>query len=386
MRSFWIKIFLFGVGLSGCGYLQIEEAGMNTAPILVGNCGANQYANEPCVTISVCTPGSSACVSIPNIVLDTGSYGLRVFRSLVPLSLQQITVNGGALGECSPFAQQTSDWGPVNLADVVIGGERASSVPIQLIDSTFGTLPSDCENPDISPQNSGYNGIMGVGNSIADCGSDCSSSAGNGYYFACSGGNCPGVAVPNSQQVSNPVAYMPFDNNGVTIQFPPVPTGGAPSVTGMLMLGVGTQANNTPSGVTVLPTDPTGNMVTQFQGTNYSVSFIDSGSNGIYFAANLPACGSSGIASGFYCPSTPVNFTAIQMGTSGSPSRPVTFQVANGQAELSSSELAFDNLGGSNSDLPNSFDWGLPFFMGKTIYFGLAGRSTSIGSGPFYAY
>src|SRR5512143_2176186 len=41
---------------------------------------SNGYFNKPCVSITVCTPGSTtACQTVNDILLDTGSYGLRIF-------------------------------------------------------------------------------------------------------------------------------------------------------------------------------------------------------------------------------------------------------------------------------------------------------------------
>ena len=32
------------------------------------------------------------------------------------------------------------------------------------------------------------------------------------------------------------------------------------------------------------------------------------------------------------------------------------------------------------------FDWGLPFFLGRTVYFGIEARMTPFGPGPSVAY
>ena len=64
-------------------------------------------------------------------------------------------------------------------------------------------------------------------------------------YFACPGGtSCARTAVPLAQQVANPVAKFAVDNNGVIVQMPPMPDTGAPSATGTLVFGIGTQSNN----------------------------------------------------------------------------------------------------------------------------------------------
>ena len=32
------------------------------------------------------------------------------------------------------------------------------------------------------------------------------------------------------------------------------------------------------------------------------------------------------------------------------------------------------------------FDWGFPFFLGKTVYVGIEGQPQTIGTAPFWAY
>jgi hypothetical protein len=63
-------------------------------------------------------------------------------------------------------------------ADVVLvsGGERASSVPIQLINSSFGgSVPTDCDDGSAATDaaDAGFNGILGIGLWAHDCGVDC---------------------------------------------------------------------------------------------------------------------------------------------------------------------------------------------------------------------
>lgn len=201
MRSFRLIVVNLGLLIFvGCG-------APNTTSISVGSCGPGSYPNEPCVTVSVCTPGTGSCTSIPNVLLDTGSYGLRVFSTVIPQNLPPITVAGGALAECSPFADGSSEWGPVVVADVQISGEKASSIPVQVVNSAYAAIPSNCTNPDQSPSQAGYNGILGVGPGSSDCGATCTESESNQMYFACEGGSCQPVAVTNNQQVSNPVAF-----------------------------------------------------------------------------------------------------------------------------------------------------------------------------------
>jgi len=222
----------------------------NVVPITVNGPDCNSYLNEPCVDVTVCTPGTSTCQTIGGILLDTGSYGLRIFKQALSVSLTQVTVGSGSLAECVQYADGSSDWGPVMTASVILGNELSVQVPIQVIDHTFGHLPSTCGTPDQSPSDAGFNGILGVGPFVQDCGNICVSEA-VGQYYTCSGSTCSGIAVPLDSQVQNPVALLPLDNNGIIVQLPGVPAGGAVSVNGSLVLGIGTQDNNSPLGATM---------------------------------------------------------------------------------------------------------------------------------------
>jgi hypothetical protein len=350
-------------------------------------CSSNSYPNKPCVSVTVCSPGTSTCQTIDDILLDTGSSGLRIFKSLLTsVSLTQVASGSGSLTECIQYADGSADWGPVQTADVILGGEAAVRVPIQIIDSTFGTVPKSCGTPDTTPEATGLNGILGVGLFTEDCGSGCVSIINNGYYYSCSGSTCTATKASIADQIQNPVSHLPVDNNGVIVQLPSVSLGGTTSVNGILILGIGTQSNNKPSGVTMYPADPTyGEFTTVFNGRTYSDSFIDSGSNALFFnkssVSALTIC-TSGIASGWFCPSSTQNLSATTTGSTGSPSGTVSFQIGNASSLLSSSYNVFSELGAPDT----SFDWGLPFHLGRSVYVGIDGTTSSLGTGPYWAY
>jgi hypothetical protein len=192
------------------------------------------------------------------------------------------------------------------------------------------------------------------------------------------------VSLPS--QVQNPVALLPLDNNGVIVELP-APAGGAqPSVQGYLFLGIDTRSNNSSSGATMYPADPTlGEFITVFPatgGNTYSSSFIDTGSNALYFDAGSVSTCTSGYFDGFYCPSSTLNLSANTEGYTGSPSGPVLFQIGDAST-FSSSNWVFSELGAPASGY---FDWGLPFFMGRNVYVGIEGTSSNLGTGPYWAY
>jgi len=151
------------------------------------------------------------------------------------------------------------------------------------------------------------------------------------------------------------------------------------SLSGSLVFGVGTQTNNAiSSSATVLPTDTSGYFTTIYQGTSYTSSFIDSGSNGILFDnSSFNEC------SGFYCPSSTQSLTAILQSSTGTNSRIVNFWLENIQDVPTDTVAA--HLGGP-SILSGTFDWGMPFFFGRTTHMVFSGNSTSRGTGPFWAY
>ena len=396
-----------GSSSSSSGNSGSQPSGTNVLAVTVNGstCDSSinsNYINDACVSVSVCSPGTSNCVAINSILLDTGSFGLRVFKqALGSVSLAQVASGSGSLAECVQYADNTSDWGPVQTASVILGNEPAVQVPIQVIDSTFGAIPTSCGpsggfTPDTQPSVNGINGILGVGPFIYDCGATCVTSITNpALYYTCSGSTCSGTTVPLKNQVQNPVAALPLDNNGVIVQLPNIAAGGASSVTGSLVLGINTQTNNVPSGVTTYTLNQNGDFVTIFNNSTFtdasnppSGSFIDTGSNGLFFpspSGSSPDAGELLICSGnsgFFCPLSTVGFSATIEGASGSPTGTVSFQIGNLNNLISSTSKVFNDIGGNMS---GSFDWGLPFYFGRNVYIGFE-SSKNPGTGQYFAF
>src|SRR5579871_3121390 len=154
----------------------VTPSAPNELPIMVSaGTGSGPSYNRPYVTVTICVPGTSNCQTIDNVVVDTGSTGLRLFSSVVtlPLSPQQATL--GATYSCFDFVTNYS-WGPVVTADIQLSSELASGASIQLMGDTTFAAPGNCSNglPVFSsPQQAGFNGILGVWG-LADCSSSCS--------------------------------------------------------------------------------------------------------------------------------------------------------------------------------------------------------------------
>jgi Protein of unknown function (DUF3443) len=345
-------------------------------------------------TVTVCVPGTTTCQTIDNIQVDTGSYGLRIMASVLTLSLPVATAStGSALAECTVFVDGYS-WGPLALVDLQISGETASSVPVQLIgDSRYPTIPTDCASAGAISENTvaafGANGILGIGPLAQDCGSFCASGIPEvPLYYACStSSDCTGTTLATTSQVQNPVTLFATDNNGSIIALPSVADTGASDVTGSLIFGVGTQSNNSVGMETVVPvsTDASspGYVTTVFNGTSLPLSFIDSGSNGMYFNdSSVAPCTQAGFAD-FYCPASAESLSAAFELADGSTVSE-SFVVVSAET-LTVSLTAFPGLAGTNT-AAQSFDWGLPFFYGRKVATVIEGYSTADGTGPYIAF
>jgi hypothetical protein len=288
----------------------------------------------------------------------------------------------------------------------------------------------------------GANGLLGVGNYQYDCdylgfGNACTTTANlpPGTYYTCTGTSCAASAVPVAQQVRNPVSLF-TDNNGVILQLPSVTTGvGAATVpNGSLVFGIGTQANNGLSGsAVVLPLDSNLNdpawsgFTTVLNGVSYPNStennlllannsysigsFLDSGSNGIFFldtpTSGITDCSVSSGENFFYCPGTTTPVTASNHAVNGNVN-PAPFSVTSANTLFTNNPTytAFSDLAGPNTPQnpgnPSSlqeaadgyFDFGLSFFYGKSVYTAIWGvtppttpaSGVAVPAGPFWAY
>ncbi|WBY01701.1 DUF3443 family protein [Ramlibacter tataouinensis] len=356
-------------------------AGANVLQIRVEKSGQANLINTPFVTVRVCLPGSATCIDVDRVVVDTGSSGLRINGSaLGGLALPAVTDNLQNVAQCHAFASGRT-WGAVRRADVRMGGEVAAGVSIQVIDDAATPKPLGQCAPDIG-SSLGGNGILGVGFTTEDC-PECTTNASNGTYFRCAGATCNSIALAAASQVSNPSASFAANGNGVMIALPAVPSGGAASVTGWLVLGIGTQSNNQlgSAGIYRPVLRPTLGYVftTTYKGVAYDASFIDSGSNGYFFNDAFTECGD------FYCPDgSPLSLTAVNT-AAAPPLTSASIDFILDSVTAIRSDAAAAHIAGSIG-FANTFDWGLPFFFGRTVFTARAGAATPAGAGPYWAY
>jgi len=380
------------VALSG----GAASAANNVVPISVNPGPANENVDVALASVTICVPGTANCQTIDNIAVDTGSSGLRILASQLTLALPQATVGGNPLGNCVQFVDMSYAWGPVQTGDIVMAGEKASSQPIQVIGANgFAAVPSGANGCVVAGGTDldsvlafGSNGIIGVGPFRQDCGPACVNQAFPGTYYSCPNNtNCTPTTIALLSQLQNPVWMFPQDNNGVLISLPSVAAGGAMSVSGSMIFGIGTQANNVLGTATVYTTDDIGNFTATYKGIAYPQSFVDSGSNGLFFLdtaqSGLTDC--NGQLAGFYC-SSGGPFSVTNKGANGVSGPAVMFSIVNAQTLFSnnnSGNSAFSNLGGS---FPGAFDYGLAFFFGRNVFTGIEGQQTGNVTGPFFAF
>jgi hypothetical protein len=400
-------IFLGGCGGGSSSSNNTTSTGgvKNSSPVSVGfgvNGSGGGYFNGIWTSVTICAPGTSNCQTVDNVLVDTGSTGLRMLDtsiSTVLPALGSITAGGTQLQECVQFGDTSFVWGPMLQADVEIAGEKASGLAIQVIGDNSAPVPSQClANPvnstllnggnDDTLLTLGANGILGLAGYPWDCGSGCTSgtnltSAGYPYYLCPTGQSCSATTVQTNLQATNPVAgFSSSDNNGVLITLPSIGASGAAdaTVTGSLIFGIGTQTNNAIAG-TVYAVDDYGNIpaVTynnvQYSSPNNTI-ILDTGSNLIYFLdANTLA--SAGITectdnAGFYCPTSTLSFSMTAMGGNGT-SGTIAFNVMNADTLFATKNAAFNDIAGDGgtSAISDDLDFGLPFFFGRTVYVGM---------------
>ena len=397
-----------GAGSGPVGPPPIElPTGPNVTAITVdAGVNANQI-NIPSVSVTICTPGTASCQTINHILLDTASTGLRIMASALSPSVvlpQVRTAAGDPMFECLIFANKDYIWGSVRTADVQIANGKASSLAVQIVsdhntDASIPVTPTDCSESNLVPPPAGLNsvtsfgsnGVLGISVFQQDCGPACVTIAnpgGLGFYYGCPASGCVGTTVSSvAAEVQNPISQLAGnDHNGVLIVLPSLGPAGQGTAIGALALGIDTESNNQLGTATVLGLNPvTGNFTTIYKGQTLSASFLDTGSNVLFFDdTTLPACA----AAAFYCPTSAQALSATNHGQ-GANSTPTTvsFRIVNEASvtTVGANFAAFDDIGGPSSDR-NSFDWGLPFYFGRKVFLAFEAQTTSTATGPFVAY
>ena len=417
----------------------------NVAPLVVdaGPCAYYPNTNSPgpinaaqdviYTTVTICPPGSApsggACQTIDHVQVDTGSVGLRILasamNSTVLQSLPEVSSGGLPVNDCYAYADGWT-WGVLRTADVWVGGyngtvsqgEAAPGISVDIIgDPASGPISnsaqSACSGGGSASENSvasfGANGILGVMPAQHE----------NGMYYTCTTSGCnPVVGIAPNTEANNPVYAISgtSDNNGIVVSLPTIGVRGAPTASGTLAFGVGTQPNNAFSS-TNRTTYVAAEMIPAVGGLPYTQGWITAaGPYTPLAAAPQPAAiydtGTSFLSlygSGMPSPGpqmwlqpspSPVTVSAAVQGASpnsggnvgGALVRPyaISFPVAD-ETTLSLRYWAFNDLAANSST--QQIVWGAPFFFGRTVYIvdkgstvTLPGSGSPPANGPFYAY
>jgi len=410
--------------LAGCGGSSSSSSSTTTTTTVTLSTTANSHPvvvdGQPLIngvytgapnalytSIGICVPGTTTCQTVFNVQVDTGSSGLRLRSSAlyIPLTNNK-DASGNSLANCGRFSDGSVQWGAVQPVDLNIEGEIASSLPVQVIGgNSIPAAPAGCvsgvitERPPLVP---GANGILGIGMRKQDCGAACAASPAPSpaAYFSCTASQCVPTPVPVANQLQNPVAMFPQDNNGVILQMPGLGDSGTNFIAGSLLFGIATQStgSNFLGTAQIQTPDANGHFTTVYNGVNYTSSYFASGARAIYFppanTTGLVSCTTAATA-GFYCPPSPVGISTIIKDVN-SVSSNIPFSVGNAASlfQLSFGQnRAFNNLTGPTSI--NGFVWGLPFFYGRNIFIAIEGQTVTTSAltatvtsttGPFIAY
>ncbi len=374
---------------------------VNVLTVIVdgGPAAAPGAINHAYVTVKVCVPGSqSQCTNVDHVLLDTGSFGLRLVRSVLDAGMVTLPAKTDAQGltieECVHFGGGQT-WGPVALADVTMAGESAAKVPVQVMDDTAAGAapPANCVSGALINDVAGFgaNGVLGVGVLAQDCGPACvNATTPLPFYYGCtSAGTCTAENIALANQVTNPVFLFASENNGIIVNLPNlINANGDSSVQGELIFGLSTQTDNPlpATGLTLLGADSNGDFTATYNGgTTVMHALIDSGTGSYAFDdPTIPAC-TSGSFVGYYCPVVPPQSVfAVNRGVGmNNAVSTVNFAIADPNTFVPNA-AAFANLGGGAGS--RNFTWGMPFFYGRKIYIGIEQRAAGSVTGPFYAY
>jgi hypothetical protein len=142
-----------------------------------------------------------------------------------------------------------------------------------------------------------------------------------------------------------------------------------------------------------LTVDANAELLITFNGQSLASSFIDSGSNGIYFAdssitlCTAPTNDPTSQIVNFYCPANTISNLPIGIQGMNGTLANFTFSVGNTVTMLNGNFDAYPQLAGT---IPpgnaGTFDYGLPFFFGRRVAVAVEGDKTAAGTGPYIAF
>jgi hypothetical protein len=395
----------------------------NVVPIVMGappHAKPGMGLNHLLVSVTVCPPGQSTdCPTVDDVMIDTGSVGLRLQASALPAGFADKlpvvrTSYGHQVAECLNFSSSQA-WGGLHVADVSIGGSPlwASGLKIQVVGDIDRPVNA-CNQVGAAPTS---NGTLGVGVRSSDCTGNCDHASPPLFYKKEHGVWSPYTgSVPNDLRLPNPILRLPpyrgvRFNNGFIIDLPSTPEH-APVLNGTLTFGIDTVTNNRGTFANLVKLDDQGHFTTVYgsvtpptAGEIYAKSYFDTGTDQYEFncsAGSLQPCP----AGSRYGLSTQQSQTAVLYGASSVDAAGNPLQHASGASvafKIGKRDVTFDQALGtgvgvdaglgvaddvafaSKPPVPprsGSFVWGAPFFIGKRVSVLIADQSARATADP----
>lgn len=389
-RSALVIVALVSLTLAALGlFVQKEEGAARPDPdnvirltVRTPRSGFNRLV----VSVKICEPGSSRCATIDNVMVDTGSTGLRLEASAVPSWLNLPPFLGPdhrQMAECLHFVHDDA-WGFLYRGDVHMGGLTAAGLPLQIIADGNAPQPASCPVSTVHPTS---NGTLGLSPDLTDCRGACRQNFSRPGVYTCGNGTCVPIQgkVGPAYRLLNPVAALPKHNNGVVFDLPASPAEGAAEIAGTLTFGVETSDNNRLNASRFLRLDERDHFTTVYDGLGYPESYIDSGTETFVLADDLlPRCGGMGRA---YCADPERQLEAVMVGNDGAR-LPMRFAVGDYRSSRQHRVGASGNVAVAADPASRAFVWGAPFFLGKRVSIVLDGMSIPGApevEGPLYA-
>jgi hypothetical protein len=356
----------------------------NVVPISVQT--PNYDINRALISVTVCVPGTAVCETVNNVMVDTGSVGLRVQRGALKhpeVFAAMAGPDAHAVSECYRFVSSAA-WGIVTRADVRLAGIQASSIPIQIVDESTASY-GDHVRPDSCPKGGKptSNGTLGIAAiHLNDCKEPCINTISMPKYYECAADGCTPLSKPlaANYRVVHPIAALASDNNGYVLNVQAVPEEGAVATPGTLTLGIGTRSNNVLDVTNVVDLAPNGKFTTVWNGQAYPASYFDTGTEEYYIVT--PPTGASKCRS-HWCASPEADSSATLKGQTTEAT--AKFRVGDSASLLRSGKGVFRNVARIGKPEQRAFVWGMPFFVGRKVFVKLTDGSSGSGN-AYYAF
>lgn len=364
-----------------------EPTGENVIPVQIGvkNSKTNSI-NTPVTSVTICN-NNNKCQTINNILIDTGSVGLRIESSVIDSDLRDsllqspvVTNDGESITQCMLFGGGYAYGSVVNAASVKIGSLYTQQIPIQLVDNNTLNVPTSCKEKGmpINLPSVGINGTLGIGPISTPLPNYAQ------IVYAVAADGIPvevispvGEGIPTLEV--NTFAYLNKHSNGVIFKLPNLSTPSESPISGYLILGIDTANNNQVSTNTIKllgnPNTGWGGFIsTASSNPNEAYSNVeamfDSGAALLNFMnVGIQTCDPMTGLIDLYCPSSSPFALQVMLGNYNSTQNanlPLNLTLVNYLGDAIFSSVIIPSLG---LFMTANFDvYGIPAFLGKTIY------------------